>query len=266
VFVDAISAVTSVLAMQKGLSRTRWPTSHPVRVRVAIHTGEVQVRDRDYYGAVPNRCARLRSIAHGDQTLLSKSTREAVGGSLPPGTALLDLGAHRLKDLSAAEHVFQLCHADLRMEFPPLRSLDAIPNNLPRREPAEQAPELGLVRGLLSRSRLVTLVGRDGSAGVDLAIEAAADALDRFPGGVWYVEPDDRISLSDSLARAMGRLGEGTGELLKDTKSLLVLDARNGGDLAPEVKALLERFPHVRVIAVRGSELALAGEASFVLE
>jgi class 3 adenylate cyclase len=266
VFVDATSAVTAALALQRALSRQPWPTSRPVRVRAAIHTGEVQVRDRDYYGPVPNRCARLRGIAHGEQTLLSKSTRGAVGGSLPSGTALLDLGAHRLKDLSAPEHVFQLCHSDLRIEFPPLKSLDAIPNNLPRRDLAEQPPELALVRGLLSRSRLVTLVGRDGSGNLDLAVHAAADALDRFPGGVWYVEADAHGSLSGSLARAMDLTAQEVGEVLRDSKALVVLDARRRPDLAPEVEALFERWPELRVIAASEAELGVAAETFVRLE
>jgi class 3 adenylate cyclase len=265
VFVDAIPAMTAALAMQKALSRQRWPTPRPIRVRAAIHTGEVQVRDRDYYGSVPNRCARLRSIAHGEQTLLSKATRDAARDSLPPGAALLDLGAHRLKDLSAPEHVFQLCDTDLRMEFPPLRSLDAIPNNLPRRDLTEQAPELDLVRGLLGRSRLLTLVERDGSASVDLAVQAAADALDQFPGGVWYMEAGDWTSVSASLARAMDVTEGEVAEVLRDHRALVVLDARHRRDVAPEVAALLERYPDLRVIAASGAELGVAGETVFVL-
>jgi class 3 adenylate cyclase len=266
VFVDAISAVTSALAMQRALSRQRWPTSRSVRVRAAIHTGNAQVRDRDYYGPVPNRCARLRSIAHGEQTLLSKSTRDAVGHSLPPGTALLDLGAHRLKDLSAPEHVFQLCHTDLRIEFPPLRSLDAIPNNLPRRDVTEQAPELALVRELLTRSRLVTLVGRSGSANADLAVQVAADALDRFPGGVWYVEADSGTSVSASLTRAMEVTGGERAELMRDKRTLVVVNALRRADVAPEIRALLERRPEGRVIVASRAELDVAGETTFTLQ
>jgi class 3 adenylate cyclase len=264
VFVEAISAITAGLAMQKALSRQRWPTSRPVRVRAAIHTGDVQVRDRDYYGPVPNRCARLRSVAHGGQTLLSKSTRDAVVGSLPAGTALLDLGAHRLKDLSAPEHIFQLCHTDLAVEFPPLRSLDAIPNNLPWRDWAEHTPELAFVRGLLNRSRLVTLVDRDGAGSVDLAVQAAADALDRFPGGVWYVEAGDRTRLTTSLARAMDVTEGEVAKVLGDSRALIVLDARHGRDVASEVENLLERWPRLQVIATSGAELGVPGETTFV--
>lgn len=265
VFVDPASAVTAALVMQRSLSGRRWQTSRPVRVRAAIHTGEVQVRDRDYFGPVPNRCARLRSVAHGGQTVLSKSTRDAVGDSLPSGAALMDLGAHRLKDLSEPEHVYQLCHTDLRMEFPPLRSLDAIPNNLPQRDLAEHVPDLPLVRGLLKQSRLVTLVQRDGASSVDLAIAVAADALDRFPGGVWYVEIRDRATLVDSLALAMNANGAEAAEMLGDNRALVVLDARDR-DLSPEVQSLLDRYPEIRVIAASTGTLGIAGEASFVLQ
>ncbi len=122
VFGNAPAAVTAAVAMQRSISQNRWTTPRPIRVRAAMHTGQAQVRDRDYYGGVPNRCARIRSIAHGEQTILSKSARDAVGNSLPKGVSLLDLGAHRLKDLSDPEHVFQLVHSDLRSEFPPLRA------------------------------------------------------------------------------------------------------------------------------------------------
>jgi non-specific serine/threonine protein kinase len=151
------------------------------------------------------------------------------------------------------------------MEFPPLKSLDAIPNNLPPRDLRGQARELTLVGGLLGRSKLVTLVGKDGSGGVDLAVQVAADALDRFPGGVWYVEADDRTSLSASLAQAMDVQERQVAEVLGDAQALVVLDARHRRDVSPEVEALLERCPNVRVIAASGAELGVAGETAFVL-
>ena len=266
VFVEAASGVRAALDMQRALSGHRWQTPRPVRVRAAIHTGDVHVRDQDYFGPVPNRCARLRGISHGGQAILSKSTRDAVGEGLPANTALLDLGAHRLKDLAAPEHVYQLCHSDLRLEFPPLRSLDAIPNNLPRRDLAEQAREVPLVRGLLDRSRLVTLVERDGSANVDLGIAVAADSLDRYPGGVWFVEPDEGSNLSAALAHAMDVDGKVVSEALRASRALVVLDARLRPEVSPEVEALLHRCPKLRVIAASGTELGVAGETTFVLQ
>src|SRR5207244_4799164 len=103
----------------------------PLRVRVALHTGEAELREGDYYGPAVNRCARLRSIAHGGQVLLSLATEELVREALPEGASLRDLGLCRLQDLAHPEHVFQPAHPDLPGQFPPLRSLDALPNNLP---------------------------------------------------------------------------------------------------------------------------------------
>jgi class 3 adenylate cyclase len=126
VFTDAAEAVGAALDLQRTLLRRRWPTPRAIRVRAALHTGWVEVRDRDYYGPVPNRCARLRSIAHGAQTLASKATRDAAADRLPPGAALRDLGAHQLKGLADVERVYQLSHPDLPAEFPPVGPLRGV--------------------------------------------------------------------------------------------------------------------------------------------
>jgi class 3 adenylate cyclase len=267
VFTDATAAVAAALAMQRALARKRWPTPRPIRVRAAIHTGEVSVRDRDYYGSVPNRCARLRAVAHGGQTVLSRPTRDAIQGSLPVGVALLDLGAHRLKDLSSPEHIYQLCHPELPMDFPPLNSLDAIPNNLPatQRELTDRAHELELIRGLLRRSRLVTLIGADGSEGLDLAVQAAADSLERFPDGVWYVQAENGIAIQASLAGAMGLHSGGENDFLQDKRMLLVLDARHRNGIGPEIGSFMEAYPGGAAIVASRTELAIEGEAIFAL-
>jgi class 3 adenylate cyclase len=125
VFTDPAQAVAAALELQRALAVEPWA------VRVAVHTGEVQEREADFFGPVVNRCARLRGIGHGGQTLLSAAAAELVRDELPDGASLRDLGRHRLKDLAAPEHVFQLCHPGLRDAFPPLSSLEARPNNLP---------------------------------------------------------------------------------------------------------------------------------------
>jgi class 3 adenylate cyclase len=267
VFTDATAAVAAALAMQRALTKKRWPTPRPIRVRAAIHTGEVRARDRDYYGPVPNRCARLRAVAHGGQTVLSRPARDAIQGSMPSGVALLDLGAHRLKDLSTPEHIYQLCHPELPMEFPRLNSLDAIPNNLPapQGELTDRAHELELIRGLLRRSRLVTLIGADGSGRLDMALQAGADALERFPDGVWYVQAETGITIQASLARAMGLPSEGGTSSLKDKRTLLVLDASRRKGTGPEVASFLEAFPDGTVIVASQTELGVEGEAVFAL-
>ena len=150
-----------------------WPTAEPVRARIALHTGEADLRAGDYSGPAVNRCARLRAIAHGGQVLLSAVTAELVASDLPPGTSLRDLGPHRLQDLVEPEHVWQLLHSSLPAEFPALQSLDAQSHNLPP-QPTPligREQEVAAVRRSLldSDTRLLTLVGLGGTGKTRLA-------------------------------------------------------------------------------------------------
>ncbi len=131
VFARASDAVAAACAIQQQLLREPWPADISIRVRMALPTGESELRDDDYYGATVNRCARLRAIAHGGQVLLSQTTAQLAQDDLPAGASLRDMGPHRLKDLEHPEQVFQLLHPDLRADFPALASLDAHPHNLP---------------------------------------------------------------------------------------------------------------------------------------
>ena len=120
VFAQARDAVAAACVLQQALRREPWPTPAPLRMRMALHTGEADFRSGDYYGRAVNRCARLRALAHGGQTLVSLATQEIVVDQLPPGVELRDLGVHSLKDLSRPEHIFQLLTRDVTTEFPPL--------------------------------------------------------------------------------------------------------------------------------------------------
>ena len=131
VFSSAPDAVLAAVAIQRAFAAHPWPVPKPISVRIGIHTGEADRREGDYYGSAVNRCARLRSIGHGGQILLSEATAALVRDRPPPGASLLDRGEHRLKDLTRPERVFQLVADGLEAEFPPLQSLDAQPNNLP---------------------------------------------------------------------------------------------------------------------------------------
>src|SRR5215217_755203 len=124
VFARASDAVAAAAALQQALHAEPWPTPTPLRVRMALHTGEADLRDGDYYGSAVNRCARLRAVAHGGQTLISLATQQLVRGQLASGIALRDLGEHRLKDLTHPEQVFQLDLEGLPAAFPPLATLD----------------------------------------------------------------------------------------------------------------------------------------------
>jgi class 3 adenylate cyclase len=131
-FPSATEAVSAALAIQRTVATETWPDGPAPSVRIGLHTGDAHIRDdRDYAGAALDRCARLRDVAHGGQTLLSSATASVVADDLPSGTQLHDLGTHRLRDLSRPERVFELRHPDLPGDLPPLRSLDALANNLP---------------------------------------------------------------------------------------------------------------------------------------
>jgi predicted ATPase/class 3 adenylate cyclase len=134
VFERAFDGVSAAAAIQQALHTEDWPEEFTLRVRMGVHTGEGQFRDGDYYGSAVNRCARLRSIAHGGQTLLSQTIYELGQDNLPKGVELLDLGEHPLKGLTRAEHIYQIMAPGLPTDFPPL-SLDwkipDIPSKLP---------------------------------------------------------------------------------------------------------------------------------------
>src|SRR5262249_11308986 len=131
VFTSAPDAIAAACAFQTALHQEAWPPQTTIRVRAALHTGTAHQREGDYNSSDVNRCARLRSIAYGGQTLLSEAVAALVKNSLPGEVILKDMGLHRLKDLSSPEHVFQLLHPSLPSEFPPLKSFDCLPTNLP---------------------------------------------------------------------------------------------------------------------------------------
>jgi class 3 adenylate cyclase len=190
-FPTAPDAIEAALEAQRGLLASRWEDTGPLRVRMALHTGATEERDGDYFGPPLNRVARLLSAAHGGQVLLSLAARELVRDRLPPGVGLRDLGEHRLKDLFGPERIFQLVAPDLPAGFPPLRTLEGRPNNLPlqptplvgrEREVSEIAERL---RG--DGARLLTLTGPGGTGKSRLALQAGAELLEEFDDGVFFV-------------------------------------------------------------------------------
>jgi class 3 adenylate cyclase len=132
VFTRASDALAAALNVQRAFHSEDWPDGASLRLRIALHTGEAQLRDEgNYFGQALNRCARLRAVAHGGQVVVSRTARDLALDRLPEDAELTDLGVHQLRDLGRPEHVFGLVHPDLPAEFAPLRSLDTLPNNLP---------------------------------------------------------------------------------------------------------------------------------------
>ena len=192
-FGRASDALTAAVAAQQALGAERWPDglTGPLRVRMAIHTGEAQMRDEaNYVGQAIIRTARLRAIAHGGQLLVSQAVRDLVIDQLGDRVELVDLGLHRLKDLARPEHVWQVAATGLACEFPPLKSLDAVPNNLPMELSSfvGRKSEIGVVGGLVAGNRLVTVMGSGGAGKTRLAQQVAAQLSGDFPDGTWWVE------------------------------------------------------------------------------
>ncbi|HVE76649.1 MAG TPA: AAA family ATPase, partial [Actinomycetota bacterium] len=190
VFPKPTDALEAVVAAQRRLQQTEWPEGVQLRVRSAIHSGEAEMRDGDYFGSPINRTARLRAIAHGCQTIISEATFELVRDCLPELVTVRDLGRHRLKDLSRPERIFQVLHPEIKEDFPALRSLDTRPHNLPVELTSfiGREREMLQIRELLSGTRLLTLTGAGGAGKTRLAYQTAADVLEDHPDGVWIVE------------------------------------------------------------------------------
>ncbi len=277
VFESASQAVRAALDLQIALTRHAWPENARLSVRMALHTGEAQFRDDDYYGSEVNRCARLRSIGHGGQTLLSESTAELARPTLREDAALRDLGMHRLKDLQRPERVFQVLHADLRTEYPPLNSLTSLPNNLPQQLTTfvGREKETAEVAGMLRGARLVTLVGSGGVGKTRLAIQVAAECVELQPDGVWLAELaplSDPALVPQAIATELGvreepgrDLSATLADYLRPKTALLLLD--NCEHLieasATFVDVALKAAPNLRVLATSREALNVPGEGTY---
>jgi len=271
-------AVAAALEIQRRMGAHAWPKKPPLRVRVALHTAEAQLRDGgNYFGLALSRCARLRELAHGGQVLLSRATHDLVVDRLPDGARLADRGAHRLRDLGRPEHVHELLDGDAPQEFPALRSLDALPNNLPGQLTSfvGRVTELREIQAALEGTRLLTLTGAGGCGKTRLALQTAADTVDRYPDGIWWVELApvlDPEQLGSALATALSvRPLSGQTPLeaavshLAEQRALIVLD--NCEHLleasAAAGEALLRGAPGVAILATSRAPLGVAGETSW---
>ena len=272
---DAVEAASEILREIEGES---WPTPSPVKVRLALHTGEAELQaGGNYHGRTIIRCARLRAIAHGGQALVSDSTHNLVAERLPVGISLRMLGVHRLKDLDRSERVWQLCHPQLASDFPALRSLDSLPNNLPMQLTSfiGRSVELAGIRDALREARLVTCVGAGGCGKSRLAVQSAADQTDEHSGGTWWVDlspVSDPHGVAEALARVLGLRPEHDRDLvgmlagqLAGQEALLVLDnCEQVVDAAAQlVDALLHGAPGLHVLATSREPLGVPGEVAW---
>jgi predicted ATPase/class 3 adenylate cyclase len=274
-FTCASDALAAALDIQRAFFCERWPEDASLRLRIALHTAEAQLRNEaNYFGPAVNRCARLRAAAHGGQVVLSRTTHDLVLDRLPDGVELVDLGMHRLRDLGQAEHVFGLLHPDLPVEFPPLRSLGNLFNNLPAELTSfvGRSTELAELGELLGQVRLLTLTGAGGCGKTRLALQTAADAVDDYPGGVWWVELARLQDAALVPAAVIGAVGvrelPGLGPLptlvtyLAPRRALLVLDnCEHLIDACAELAdGLLRGCPSLTMLATSRAPLEVSGE------
>ncbi|MGH3549692.1 MAG: ATP-binding protein [Pseudonocardiaceae bacterium] len=274
----ASGALAAALDVQRAFYVERWPEGASLKLRIALHTAQAQLRDEEnYFGPAISRCARLRAVAHGGQMVLSKTTRDLVLDRLADGVELVDLGVHRLRDLGRPEHVFGLAHPDLPVEFPPLRSLGTLSNNLPGELTSfvGRRAELVEVGELLGQVRLLTLTGTGGCGKTRLALQAAAIAMQGHLDGVWWVELARLENAALMPAAVIGAIGlqevPGWGALetlvryLRSRRAMLVLDNCEHvlAACAELADALLRACPSLTVLATSRAPLGVPGETAW---
>jgi predicted ATPase/class 3 adenylate cyclase len=276
-FETAPAAICAALEGQRRLQMERWGET-PIRVRMALHTGVTEERGDDYVGPALNRVGRLLGAGYGGQVLLTQATCDLVRDDLPCDVRLRDLGERRFKDLVRVEHIYQLEAADLQGDFPPLKTLDAFPHNLP----SQLTSFIGREREMLTiklllvvdRSRLVTLTGAGGTGKTRLALQVGADLLEGFRDGAWLVELAplmDPALVPQTVLAALGArevpgkaISSVLSEYLRSRQLLLILD--NCEHLveacARLAEGLLKACPDLKILATSREILGVAGEVA----
>jgi predicted ATPase/class 3 adenylate cyclase len=279
VFITAMDAINTSIAAQCALQNSEvFKTSEfSLLVRMGLHTGEAELRDGDYYGGTLNRAARIMGIAYGGQILLSAVTAALAREHLPENTSLLDLGEHRLKNLSRPENIFQLNAPDLPSDFPPLQSLNTIPNNLPTQLTSfiGRDKEIAEIKSMLDSARLVTLTGSGGTGKTRLSIEIGMQELACFLNGVRLLELaplTDPEQIIPALAQVFGlqenpyaTLESMLMDYLRDKQLLLILD--NCEHLINACAHLADNLLHhctgLKILASSRESLGIAGEMAY---
>lgn len=279
VFRGARQAVAAAAQAQRALQAHAWPHGATVRVRIGIHTGEgtpaAPGQGTDYVGYAVHRAARVAAAGHGGQVLLSSATKALVD-ELPDGANVRDLGEHRLKDMSQPERLYQLVIEGLPEAFPRLRTLDRVPHDLPVQLTSfiGRQKELAEAKRLLVRTRLLTLVGPGGTGKSRLGLQLAADVVDEYPDGVWFVRLapiTDPSLVASTIAHTLGLVVPPSRtplqqlvEHLREKRVLLLLDNfEHVVRAAPDVAELLREAPMTKAIVSSRAALRVSGEQEY---
>jgi predicted ATPase/class 3 adenylate cyclase len=276
-FETASDALIAALTAQRALNTEDWGGKGPIRVRMGLHTGPATPRADAYDGYLTlSYTKRLMSTAFGGQILLSESTEALLHGSLPEGITLRDLGEHRLKDFERGERIFQVVAQDLPAEFPRLKSLDVTPNNLPVQLTSfiGRSKEKDEAEQMLSKGRLLTLTGPSGSGKTRLALQVAAEMIDHFRDGVFFVALAPIIEpglVASTIAQTLGVVessGKSITESLKDhlhNKSLLLLldNFEQVVSAAPLVAEILAACSETKILLTSREGLRISGEREY---
>jgi predicted ATPase/class 3 adenylate cyclase len=277
VFRTAATAATCALHIQQTFAAENWPDGLVLKVRIALHTGEAQLRDGHYFGPALNRCARLLAACHPGQVLMTKATQAMLADEGPPGSALLDLGLHRLKDLVRSEQVFQLDDLARPIEFPPIRSLPRQLTNLPLELTTfvGRKVELEQLHYVQSHSRLLALIGPSGVGKTRLAIQLASYLRGKFADGVWLVElapVRDGEHLPQAVAEALDVPEQANRALtvtlvehLRERETFLFLDNCEHivDAVAHLAETLLRSCPRLNLLVTSREALNVPGEATW---
>ncbi len=273
-FVAAADAIGAAAEAQQALQAAAWPEGLELRVRMGVHSGEPLPVPPKYVGMDVHRAARIMAAAHGSQVLVSQTTAELLGDR----HQLLDLGEHRLKDLSLPQRLFQLLVEGVPVEFPPVRTLENRPTNLPVQRTAllGRERELTELRELLLAPdvSIVSLTGPGGTGKTRLALQAAAELVEEFPNGVWFVSLSplrDPELVVPTIAQTLGLredparpAGEVLRAYLNERRLLLVLDnVEQVADAAAEVVAACGQAAGVKLLTTSRMPLRLSGERVF---
>src|SRR2546430_439242 len=275
-FSSAPGAVRAAVAAQRGLAAHAWPAGYSVRVRMGLHTGDGVLSGSDYVGMDVHRAARIASAAHGGQLIVSEATRALIENSLPAGASLRDLGKHRLKDILQPEHLYDLVIEGLPAEFPPPRTLEARPNNLPvpLTSFVGREDQIDEIKELLRQVRLLTLTGPGGTGKTRLALQVAAETVRDYTDGAFFVDLSpvtDPGLVPTVIARALGVAEVAGVPILETLKTqlqhkelLLVVDNFEQVTAAGGVvEDLVSTAPKLKVLITSRMVLSLRGEHEY---